>query len=400
MSPDALDFRRVILTDKIAGALREQARTEGLLKSNNPEREPVRYSDELCQRALSYIVLFDELILTSSFAGEDRRETSRWTVPLLEDAGIATAVSVNASLPVPRPGRRGSRADMLRPIHYVRPFLLNRLCREGAIDPIPKYAAVLADGFGLTEKTTYSAMLDYAVAMRERHASEACEAVASRYGIDEGVLELIFTPARQIREEEGLKDPSDEEEGWDSVEAFTLMMALSAQGFRKLLLLSIERQAGIASDSYSGTSEGWHPLTESALKAARGFSLLRCALHTEGTYLPRIDGIRHALHLRSDPNLKAVKELRRLFHHHTASGDRAAMKELAAEIRRARQRLRWARRGGTALDWVTYFSLPVAAIDALAGRPILGVSLAAIGTIGKLTIRRIEEKSKWALFGS
>jgi hypothetical protein len=137
-----------------------------------------------------------------------------------------------------------------------------------------------------------------------------------------------------------------------------------------------------------------------AVAAANQFLILRAAFADEGRFMPRIEGIKHALSLRKDPHLKAVREQLKLFHSGLTTGDRNAVLEARQEIQKARRRLE--RRSGRdqGLRWLTYLSVPVGIAELFVGSALIGISLSVIGAAGTAASRRIEKKNEWVLFGT
>jgi hypothetical protein len=117
--------------------------------------------------------------------------------------------------------------------------------------------------------------------------------------------------------------------------------------------------------------------------------------------MPRIEGIKHALSLRKDPHLKAVREQLKLFHSSLSAGDRNAVAEARREIQKTRQKLERRSRWDRALRWLTYLSVPVGVAESLIWSvPIAGTSLSVIGAAGTAASRSIEKKNEWVLFGT
>ncbi len=117
--------------------------------------------------------------------------------------------------------------------------------------------------------------------------------------------------------------------------------------------------------------------------------------------MPRIDGIKHALLLRKDPHLKAIREELKVLHGGLTAGDKIAILEASREIQRSRRALKRRANWDRALAWLTYMSVPVGVAEALMGSPpIIGTSVSIIGAAGIATVRRIEKKNEWVLFGT
>ena len=117
--------------------------------------------------------------------------------------------------------------------------------------------------------------------------------------------------------------------------------------------------------------------------------------------MPRIDGIKHALLLRKNPYLKAMREQLRVFHSGLTVGDPIAILEAKREIQKARRALK--RRSGwdKALTWLTYMCVPVGVAEILRGDPpIVGTAVSIIHAAGTAAARRVKKKNEWALFGT
>lgn len=125
------------------------------------------------------------------------------------------------------------------------------------------------------------------------------------------------------------------------------------------------------------------------------------AFADEGRFMPCIESIQHALLLRKDPHLKAVREQLKLFHSGLLVGDRNAVLEARREIQKALRRLE--RRSGwdRALRWLTYVSVPVGIAESFVwSLPVAGTSLSVIGVAGTAAWRCIEKENEWVLFGA
>ncbi len=401
----AIDFRRVIAADGLVGAVVRQAASEHLLETRDPRTtDPSPLSEDLQQKALALIVLFDDLVLAVGSADGDSEPG--WRIPALEDEGIAKIAVIDS---VPRwrvDPRPESLARSLRDTISVRPLLLNDLCKDDdELLLFPKLAKFLAAEYRMTVKEAFNAILDFAIAWVESNADpETLEATADRFGIEMDVLRWMFTSADKILEEleldvpEGLKPSEDR---CPQHIAFLLLTAISTRYLRNLLTLGIRQGAGVATERYSGSSDGWHSVKLVDSIAGRDFALLRSALDSEGAYFPRIDGIRHALHLRQHPALRAFRNQLYLLREHLAKGDAEASAALAGEVRKAKGALRRAMAGGRALNLVTYLSLPVAVIEQIASGPTyVGITLSLFSALGSAAIRGTIERSKWAMFGS
>src|SRR6266850_4639170 len=142
-------------------------------------------------------------------------------------------------------------------------------------------------------------------------------------------------------------------------------------------------------------------LKPNALDLAKGFCLLRCALHEEGRYFPKIDSIKSALALRKDPHLRALKEQLFLFHSHLPVGDGKTLIQLRREVRKAKDALERTKTWGKRLDWSTYISLPVSVVGLL--NPfgsVIGMFLSILSIWDNKRIKQSRRKNEWVLFGS
>jgi hypothetical protein len=160
---------------------------------------------------------------------------------------------------------------------------------------------------------------------------------------------------------------------------------------------------GVATEHYGEkfrSEPALHGRELDAIAAANHFLILRAALVDEGRFMPRIEGIKHALLLRKDSYLKAVREQLKLFHSGLIAGDRNAIVEARREIQKARRRL--ARRSGwdRTLRYLAYLSVPVGVAESLMWSIPIGTSLSIIGAAGAAASRRMEKKDEWVLFGS
>lgn len=166
--------------------------------------------------------------------------------------------------------------------------------------------------------------------------------------------------------------------------------------------LSAQFGVGVASHYYGVRLESARAASRSLppTLAANGFLTVRAALAEDRGVLPHIEGITHALALRRDPNLKALKE--HLGHMNVAlqNGRPDDLLRARLEIMKARKVLQRKRRWERALTWLTYLSVPVGVAEALvAGLPVASTTVSVLGASGAAYMQRMQKSNEWVLFG-
>ena len=392
-----MDFSRVLVTDRLAWELFAAAAQEKLLFIRQPdEQQPHARPGTARQRALSLLVLFDHLVIHEYGEGTFR-------LPDLEKEGIVEIIPAGqppADMPILSTkrsrGRLGARdrppkslLQSLWLLQRFRPLVINRILKSKG-----DFESLMADVFRITRRKYIDLLFDYALAYVQ--------------GDEEAVREHRFSEAlckdhlRAMTED--LFNFTARGDLLSPTNAILLVATAFADEIAVIQYLSTKLGLGVATEHYG---EKFH--AEPALKgkeldavaAANQFLILRAAFADEDRSMPRIEGIKHALSLRSDPYLRAVREQLKLFHNGLATGDRNAVLEARREIQKARRRL--VRREGLnkALRCLSYLSVPVGIVESLIWSvPIAGTSLSVIGAAGTAASQQVEKKNEWVLFGT
>jgi hypothetical protein len=295
-----------------------------------------------------------------------------------------------------RKGHLGSRGrppkqllQSLSLIQQFRPLVVNRLLKgQGAFD------SLIAEAIGVSRRKYINVFLDYALAYAQGDEATIRDHVLTKVLPNDTLHDLS----------EELFDFKARGDLLTAPNAILLFAIAFAEEIAVIQSLSTQLGLGVATDHYGEKFRSEPALRGKqldAVAAAHQFLILRAALADEGRFMPRIEGIKHALSLRRDPHLKAVREQLKVFHTGLTSGDRNAVREARHEIQQARQRL--GRRSGwdRALRCLAYVSVPVGIAESLIwSMPIAGTALSVIGAAGAATARRIETKNEWVLFGT
>jgi hypothetical protein len=386
------------VTDRLAWEILSAAEREKLLfVRDSSEPRPQAQLQSVGQRALSLLVLFDRLAIHELGDGNFR-------LPDLESEGIVEIVT--ASQPTDKiraletkkrkvrmgPCRRLSKMHLeaLSRLQQFRPLVINRL------DSVEnKFFAALANGLRVSKRRCLELFLDYAVAYVQG------DGAALRTHLFSKVLPKDLL--RDVRKE--LFDFSARGEDYLGPDNEVLVMGMIfANEIAIIQELSARLKLGVATEHYGERFRSDLALRGQqldAVAAANRFLILRAAFADEGGFMPRINGIRHALSLRKDPHLKAVREQLRIFHGGLTTGDRLAIIEARREIQKARKRLESRVGWDKALRWLAYLSVPVGIVEILNGSPpIVGTSLSAVGAGGIAKSRQVERNNEWVLFGT
>jgi hypothetical protein len=392
-----VDFKSVLVTDLLAWEIFGAAAVEKLLFVGDPrDQVPRKGAGLAAQRALSLIVLFDRLLIHDFGRGTFR-------LPDLEKEGIVEIIpadKVPTGIPAlttkRRPGKLGSRRrppktllQSLSLVQQFRPLITNRLL-TGRLE----FFDFLAKSLGLSRRTMIDTFLDYAIAYAQ--------------GNENGVQEHIFNEVLpkdfvdEIRNE--LFDYSARGDLLGPTNVILVMATLFAQEIAIIKELSTKHEVGVATEHYGAAFRSEPAMRGKqldAICAANRFLILRAAFADGAPSLPRIQGIKHALLLRKDPQLKAMREQLKVLHGGLNTGDRSAILEATREIQKSRRALKRRASWDKALAWLTYMSVPVGVAEVLMGSPpLIGTSVSIIGASGTATVRRIEKKNKWVLFGT
>ena len=391
-----MDFSRVLVTDRLAWEIFGAAAREKLLFVQKPnDQHPRTRPGTAGQRALSLLILFDRLVIHDFGPGTFR-------LPDLEKEGIVEIVPADQlpdNLPALntkwRKGRLGSRGrppkqllQSLSLVQQFRPLVINRLLKSRST-----FDSFIAEAIGVSRRKYINMFLDYALAYAQGDEATIRDHVLTKVLPHEILHDLS----------EELFDFKARGDHLSAPNALLLGAIVFAEEIAVIQSLSTQLGLGVATDHYGEEFRSEPALRRKqldAVTAAHQFLILRAAFADEGRFMPRIEGINHALSLRRDPHLKAVREQLKLFHSGLMLGDRSAVLEARHEIQQARQVLEHRSGWDRALRWLAYFSVPVGIAESLIwSLPIAGTALAVIGAAGAATARRIETKNEWVLFG-
>jgi hypothetical protein len=384
-----INFDKVIISDTVTENLIGQASKEGLLAAGaDPQLEELSRRRSIdVQDALALLVLFDHLFVPDF--------SNSFHIPELEDVGLITFLSTEslphqiASLRSDAEPEQTAAAfeESLDLAEALRPLVLNRVIFD--LEPNSLWS-ILAQYLHTTEYEVCSAALDYIKAFY--YHSEMPESNLLVRGLPNDIRQTI--DADLGGQHKGMVGPA---------QLLFSSIVLSTHEIVKLHELTDQYGAGIATKKYTGLNADFVAADVSIkdpLYLTRGFHLLRCALHEEMRYFPRVDSIEHALYLRKDANLQSFKEQIRLFHQHLALGDTEAAVKLAVEVRNARKALATIDTWSAALNWATYISLPVSIIEPLLlGAPLLSLPITILSIATTIGVERARTKNEWVLFG-
>lgn len=384
------------MTDSLAWEIFGAAARDRLLFVRDAEDEPPRRSRRtiLGQRALSLIVLFDHLVIHDFSEGILR-------LPDLENEGIVEVVAAFETPQRPRAlntgwkkGRLGSRGrppkSLLQSLSLVeqsRPLVVNRL-----LTARNDFDTFVASALHISRRTYLNLFLDYAIAYIQGNEDE----------LERHLFAKAFPDDLRSEITEELFDFSAQGEPLSPTNATLIGSILFAEEIATIQHLSASLGLGVATEHYG---EKFRPEPAlmgrelDAVIAAKHFLVLRAAL-AENRFMPHIEGLRHALMLRKDPHLKAIREQLKVFHAGLLVGDRSMVVEAKREVEKARRKLQHRVRWDRPLAWLAYLSVPAVVADILLGAPIASLSISAIHASGTLASRRVEKKNEWVLFGT
>lgn len=383
------DFTRVLLTDKIAWELLGLAGRERMLYSAGAEATPTPKRGAISQRALSFLVLFDNVIIHDFSNGAFR-------IPDLEAEGILQVIPrgmpARAVEPLPTRWRLGPLRNRRRPPKSLLRSL--RLFKEERALVIDRLLSVRSDwdrlhatALRVSRRDFLNAFFDYALACVEGDQVVLRDTILNRLPDDI----LAHWTSR-------LFDFRPDDELMDEFTAKVVVAIAFADEIRIIQELSEELGVGVATEHYRSIHTSRPPALDPPL-AADHFAVLRAAIAKDRGGLPRIRDIRHALALRRDPNLRSLRAMLVEFHQAVKSGDADSVASARHEVARAQRVMARREKWQRGLDWVAYLALPVGITEALAGAPpIAGTSLSALGATGAATMSRAKRRHGWVLF--
>ena len=324
-----MDFQRVLVTDKLAWEIFGAAAREQLLFTNKPEEQSFRRRPGAsAHHALSLLVLFDRLVIHDFGEGTFR-------IPDLEQEGIVEVLpgdwkpgKMTALRTKWKKGLLGSRGrppksllQSLALVQQVRPLVINRLL-TGKID----FIDMLRDALRVSRRRSIELFLDYSIAYIQGDRTAVRSHVLDRI-LGHNLKEQLFA----------FSDPLS------SMNAILLFAVVFAEEIAVIQGLASKTGLPVATEHYQERFLADPALTSKqldALSLVNRFLILRAAFVEEGRFLPPIDSLKHALKLRKDPHLRAVRSQLQAFHHGVTAGDRQAVTEARCQIQKAIKKLR------------------------------------------------------------
>jgi hypothetical protein len=391
-----VDFKRVLVTDRLAWEIFGAAAQErSLFVPPGGEEAPRTRRGPTRQRALSLLVLFDQVVIY------DLNDVFR--LPDLEKEGIVEIIGAGKE---PDDGRRlkskwkkgrcGSRgrppAGLLRSLYMIensRPLVVNRLLTHK-----DEFSTFVAHALGVSRRHYLNCFLDYVLAYAR--------------GDEKALTQHLFCKAfpedllRDISEE--LFDFSSRGDEVGPTNVLLIGAILFAEEIGIIETLSTRLGLGVATEHYGTRFRSERALKDrelDAIAAANRFLIVKAAFADERGCMPYISGIKHALALRKDPYLRALREQLRAFHSGLTTGDRQAVLEARRDIQKAQKRLARREAWDRVLQWVAYLAVPVGIAEILAGSiPIGGTAVSLIAATGTATSLGVKRKNEWVLFGT
>lgn len=385
-----MDFRRVLATDRLSNELFAAAAKDKLLFLRNRRTDLPPASGRLArQRALSLLVLFDQILIHEDGPGDLR-------IPDLEQEGIIKIIPATGPSDgdVPSLATTWRRSDprgfppkallqSLARVRQLRPIVANRLVRIN-----PQFVSFVAKKAGISRRVFIEHLLDYATAY-----------VQGQNKLMEELPLNQFLPKSFLKSMR--KDLFYFEEPLNVANALLLGATLVADEIATIKELSAIHGAPVATENYGKVFRSAPALKGKAFDAvcaANRFLILQSVLSNRPN-MPYIDGIKHAISLREDPRLTSMREHLKVFNAGLTVGDSVAVAAAAREIQRARHALNRRAAFDRSLAWLSYMAVPAGVAESLIGSSILGISLSVIGAVGTLSSRRTQRKNEWALFG-
>jgi hypothetical protein len=389
------DFSRVLLADSLAWHIFSAAAQEHLLFTRPGEAEaPRAHSSSARQRALALLVLFDKVLVHEFGEGTFR-------LPDLENDGIVEVIAACEPLSDVRPvrsswrrgplSRRGkpprSLLQTVRIIEEEKPLVVERVVKAPS-----EFDREVAHALGVTRRAFIEALLDYALALVKGDTATMEQSML--HALPKDFLDEITNEMFAFDVRHDIVSP---------VNSTLFGFLLAALQIRIGQDLSTRFGVGIASHDYGERLQGASPRNRQRIPptaAADSFLILRTALAEERGVLPHIEGIRHALALRQDPNLKALKEHLRHLNASLQNGKPDDLVRARQEVSRARKVLQRKRNWDRALNWLTYLSVPVAVAETLVGGlPVVSMTVTVLGASGVVLSQRTQKANEWVLFG-
>ena len=385
-----MNFQRVLVTDGLAWEIFGAAAREQLLFTNAPGEQAFRRRPgAAAQRALSLLVLFDRLVIHDFGEGT-------FHIPELEKEGILEVlpgdwkpekmIGLRTKWKKGQLGSRGrpprSLLQSLSLVQQFRPLVVNRLL-TARID----FVMMLSDALRVSRRSSIELFLDYSIAYIQGDRSAIRSHVLDRI-LGNNLKEQLFA----------FSDPLC------SMNAILLFAVVFAEEIAVIQELASQTGLPVATEHYQERFAAEPALTGEqvdALALANRFLVLRAAFVEEGRFLPPIDSLKHALKLRKDRHLTAIRSQLQAFHRGITVGDRQAVTEARMQIQAAIKSLGGKTGWDKALRWLAYASVPAGIAEGLLwGAPILGTAISVIGAAGAATSHRTQRKNEWVLFGT
>ncbi|MCK4826439.1 hypothetical protein KA005_62430 [bacterium] len=391
-----MNFKQVLVTDKVASSFFAIAEKEGMLYSRNGEEVPVRkVSAALRQRILSLIVLFDKVLVHDFAEGTFR-------IPDLEIDGIIEVKSADEPLRSISPlstkwskGYHGPRdrppkplLKSLRLMEEYRHLIISRLSSHRS-----EFNKTIAKSMGYSYRRYLEEFLAYATAY----------ARGDDKTLSNHPLGRIFGNKQLKYIKEELFDYSSLDNGLSPTNATLLMASVFANEIAVIIDLSRSMGVGVATEDYGQGLRSAVRIDDKELDtelASKHYLTIRSIVAEQKGMMPQIEGIRHALKFRSDPYLKAMRSELCRINESIMKGDRDIVVEALNEFNKASSFLSRSKNLNKALKFLTFVSVPVSVIEALFGAPpVAGLSVASLSACGMQVSNSLAKKGEWILFG-
>jgi hypothetical protein len=255
-----------------------------------------------------------------------------------------------------------------------------------------EFVDLLARVLGRTRKEILNSLIDFA------HSHYLRDKARLRSNL---IVQTL--PADIVKQFRKALNSQPERDGLNSIDVVLFGAAHAGALLQHYVRLSDSLGTGVATSEFSGQGSLWnkHPEIQAPIEGmAEAFCLVRAALHEEGAFFPRIESIKHALKLRSDPNLKAFREQLASFQQGLMRGDGSDLFRLVKEVHRSAKALKRTTIVQRRLNWLTYASLPASVIETLyQGLPVASVSLSIFSIVATKYADRVNNRHRWVLFG-
>ena len=276
--------------------------------------------------------------------------------------------------------------DALDKVAIYRPYVIRYLAKN----PNPWVSKIASTGL-VSTKDVVAAIVDYAHAFYRRDDDALARNFFSYLGND-FVTSLNQDLTRQ--------QPRDGLNYFDEVLFGAIWWADQLDEYRLMSQQAAAPVAGARLPSGLASRMRLEPGLQQASKAAASFAVLRVALSEEGFFFPRIDGIRHALSLRKNPNIRSFRRRVGELHEVLQKDDPTAILEARKEVVLANKKLNKASSWRRSAKWAAYAAVPVSLLEtATIGMPALSLGLSGVSLLSQKASESLFERNRWILVG-